>query len=194
MPGLVASGRDVFVSDFGNAGGPERGIIHFDGDAGYAATRFADQFDVADLALGPDGRVHGLLAFSSAVTIRDPVTYEQVASVTLQGSVQAFAVAADGSYFGCSGDGLVRHFTSEGASFDTLDTAVPGLTDLAIGPGGEIVLGTALGEVVFVDSALQSARTFLVGGGASYVAWVPFHPTTPATRETWGRVKSLYRR
>lgn len=194
LAGLATSGRDVFASDFGTLGGPERGVIAFDGDAGWTGDRIADLFDIADVATGPDGRVHALLAFSSVVSILDPGTRQEVDRVTLEGSVQAIAVAADGSYFGCSGDGFVRHFTPLGVSYDTLDTAIPGLTDIALGPAGDLVLGTALGEVVLADPGLGSARTFLVGGGASYVAWVPYHATTPARTSSWGRIKAIYRR
>ncbi len=192
--GLATWGRDVFVTDFGTLGGPERGVIVFDGDAAYAGTRFGEQFDMADLAVGPDGRIHALLAFSSVVQIYDPVTRLDVGSVNLEGSVQGIAVREDGSYYGVSGDGYVRRLTPEGISVDTLSTAIPGLVDVALGPGGELVIGTALGEVVFVDSSLSSARTFLVGGEPAYVAWVPLHPSTPATKNTWGRIKDRYRR
>jgi hypothetical protein len=192
--GLVTRGRDVYVTDFSTLGGPERGIVEFDGDAGWPGLRFADLLDTADLAIGPDGRVHALLAFSSVVLVFDPGTRENVGSVTLEGSVTAIAVTADGSYLGVSGNGHLRRFTPEGVSVDTLDTAIPALMDIALAADGEIVIGTGLGEVVLVDPAMGSAKTFLVGGGASYVAWVPFHASTPAARRTWGRIKDLYRR
>ena len=41
------------------------------------------------------------------------------------------------SYYGVSGDGYVRRLTPEGISVDTLSTAIPGLVDVALGPGGE---------------------------------------------------------
>lgn len=194
LAGLVTAGRDVYAADFGTTGGPERGVVAFDGDAGYAGERFGDLFDTADLAVGPDGRIHALLAFSSVVQIYDPVTRQDAGSVTLEGSVQGIAVRPDGSYYGVSFEGRVRRFTPEGISVDTLNTAVPGLVDVAIGPAGDLVIGTALGEVVLVDSALTAATTFLVGGGPSYVAWVPLHASTPAAAQTWGRIKDRYRR
>lgn len=192
--GLVTRGRDVYVTDFSTLGGPERGIVEFDGDAGWAGLRFADLFDTADLAIGPDGRVHSLLAFSSVVYVFDPVTKQGVGSVTLEGSVGAIAVTPDGGYLGVSGNGLLRRFTPEGVSFDTLDTAIPGLVDIAVSAEGAIAIGTVLGEVVLVDAAMTAATTFLVGGGTANVAWVPFHATTPATRQSWGRLKERYRR
>jgi hypothetical protein len=194
LGGLVTRGHDVYVTDFSTVGGPERGIVEFDGDGGWSGLRFADVFDTADLAVGPDGRVHALLAFSSVVYVYDPVTKQEVGSVNLEGSVQAIAVAADGDYLGVSGNGLLRRFTPEGASFDTLDTAIPGLVDIAVAGDGAIAIGTTLGEVVLVDAAMTAATTFLVGGGATYVAWVPYHPSTPATRQSWGRIKDRYRR
>jgi hypothetical protein len=192
--GLGTVGHDVVVTDFGTFEGPQRGLIRFDGEAAYAPWRFADIFDLADVAIAPDGRVHALLAFSSLVTIWDPVTGLDAGSVSLEGSVQAIALREDGAYYGVSGDGFVRRFTPEGVSVDTLETGIPGLMDVAVGPGGDLVIGSALGEIVLCDAELTSARTVLVGTGATYVAWVPLHSTTPATPATWGRIKGRYRR
>ena len=124
----------------------------------------------------------------------DPVTMVNTGSVQLDGSVQSIAVAPDGTYLGASGDGYIRRFTAQGASFDTLDTAIPGLIDVAVAATGEVVMGTALGEIVLCDAELSFSKTFLVGGGPAYVAWVPPHATTPAARRSWGRIKDFYRR
>ena len=194
MAGLVTAGHDVFVTDFGTASGPERGIVGFDGDAGYAGERFGSVFDTADLAIGPDGRIHALLAFSSLVYIYHPVTKEDAGSAALEGSVAGIAVRPDGAYYGVSGDGNIRRFSAEGVSIDTLKTGIPGLVDVAIGPGGALVVGSVMGEVVLADGALSSATTFLVGGGPASVAWVPLHASTPAEKNTWGRIKARYRR
>src|SRR5262245_13120395 len=98
--GLVTSGRDVFVTDFGTAGGPERGVIEFAGDLGYAANRFTDLFDTADLAIGPGDRIGALLAFSSVVALYDGGTKQDLGTVTLEGSVQGIALREDGSFYG----------------------------------------------------------------------------------------------
>jgi hypothetical protein len=192
--GLGTVGQDVVVTDFGTSEGPQRGLIRFDGEAAYAPWRFAEIFDLADVAIAPDGRVHALMAFSSLVTIWDPATGADAGSVSLEGSVQAIALREDGAYYGVSGDGFVRRFTPEGVSVDTLETGIPGLMDVAIGPGGELAIGSALGEIVLCDAELTSARTVLVGTGTTYVAWVPLHASTPATPSTWGRLKGRYRR
>jgi hypothetical protein len=193
LAGLATWGHEVYVTDYGTEGGPERGVVGFDGDTGFSALRFGETFDTGDLAIGPDGRIHALVAFTSVVQIYDPVTKLDAGSVTLEGWVQGIAVREDGSYYGVSGE-RVRRFTPEGVSVDTLETAIPGLIDVAIGPGGDLVMGSLLGEIVVADSALTNARTFLAGGGPAYVAWVPFHPSTPVLSETWGRIKSRYRR
>src|SRR5262245_24169865 len=124
LAGLATSGRDVYVTDFGTLGGPERGVIEFDGDGGYAGNRFTSLFDTADLAVGPDGRIHALLAYSSVVSIYDGASKQDLGTVTLEGSVQGIAVREDGSYYGVSVNGRVRRFTPEGVSVDTLDTAI----------------------------------------------------------------------
>ena len=107
--------------------------------------------------------------------------------------MQAIALAPDGSYYGASDD-EVRHFTAEGVSFDTLETAIPGIVDVSVSTTGEVAMGTALGEILLCDAQLSSAKTFLVGGGPAFVAWIPLHASTPTPRTTWGRVKQLYRR
>ena len=192
--GLAAFGHDVVAGDMATPGGAENGLVAFDGDAGYVPRRDLAGFDIADLAVAPDGSLHALVAGTSLVFVFDPATLTNTGSVNLEGSLQAIALAPDGTYYGVSGDGFIRRFTAEGASFDTLNTAIPGLIDVAVGPSGEVAMGTALGEVVLADAELTSAKTFFVGGGAIYVAWVPLHPSTPATRWTWGRIKDLYRR
>ncbi len=192
--GLAAFGHDFVAGDMATPSGAENGLLSFDGDAGYTARRDVAGFDFSDLAAGPDGRLHALVAGTNLVFIFDPVTMASTGSVQLEGSLQSIALAPDGTYYGASGDGFIRRFTAQGASFDTLDTAIPGLIDVAVSSSGEVAMSTALGEVVLCDAELSSAKTFLVGGGPAYIAWVPFHPSTPATRQSWGRIKATYRR
>ena len=192
LAGLVTAGHDVYVTDFGTLEGPERGIVSFDGDAGYAGTRFG-LFDTADLSIGPDGRVWALLPFSSQTYGYDPLSGEVETTVALEGPVSGFVVRDDGGFYGVSGDRL-RSFDAKGLSQDTLVTAIPEQLDVAIGPGGRLAIGSGQGEVVLTDASLASATTFLVGGGAASVAWVPLHASTPAERNTWGRIKARYRR
>ncbi len=192
--GLAAFGHDFVAGDMATPSGAANGLIAFDGDAGYLAERGIAGFDFSDLAAGPDGRLHALVANTNVVFIFDPLTMASTGSVQLDGSLQAIALAPDGTYYGASGDGSIRRFTAQGASFDTLDTAIPGLIDVAVSASGEVAMSTALGEVVLCDAALSSAKTFLVGGGPAYITWVPFHPSTPAIRRSWGRLKDTYRR
>jgi len=191
--GIACIGRDVFTGDVATVTGFANGLVSFDGDAAYGGRRDLAGFDFSDVTAGPDGRIHALVAGTNLVFVIDPGTLQSTGSVTLEGSVHAIALAPDGTYYGASGD-EVRRFTAEGVSYDTLQTAIPGIVDVSVSATGEVAMGTALGELLLCDAELSSAKTILLGGGPKFVTWIPLHATTPTPRTTWGRIKELYRR
>ncbi len=191
---LALSGPTLIATDTGTLDGLENGLLRFDSPNITAKLRFGSGFDFSDVATGPDGRIYALVAGTSLVWIYNPITLDLVSDVLLAAPITAMTVGTNGDIYAVDSDGGIRRFDATGAVVDGFPSGVPLLADIDCSATGELVVGTLLGEVLFTDLELDGVRTFLIGGGAVYVAWVPAHATTPATPTSWGAVKARYRR
>jgi hypothetical protein len=187
--GGVTSYRDfVYVTDaFTPNGGEPNGIVRFN-RADYSAQRFASGLDFGYVTLGRDGLLYGLAGrgspAGSELYVFDPSTMALLRTIALAVETRGIAVDEAGHIFapGFQVDRNIYEFDVNGKILKQLNTGMRFMNDIALSADGELVVGAANGDVVFLaDVSLSNLRFLHTGGGGDFVAWVPQPVPEPAS-------------
>ncbi|HLJ96840.1 MAG TPA: hypothetical protein VKU02_26940 [Gemmataceae bacterium] len=186
--GGVATYRDfVYVTDaYTPNGGEPNGIVRFN-RSDYSAQRFASGLDFGYITMGRDGRLYALAGTGSpagsVLYVLNPLSMAVLWTITLPVETRGIAVDAAGHIFapGALSDRNIYEFDRTGQILKRLNTHARFLNDIALSADGQLVVGDANGNEVFVtDVSLSELGAVQTEGGGSFVAWVPEPVSEPA--------------
>lgn len=164
--GIVAYENFVFATDsgFSSAGG----ILRFDRTTGQSVRFSSTVADYVDVNIGLNGLLYGLTG--NTVHVFEPLTMQQLSTITLNTVYDALAVDSDGHIYAGTGEGMLVHFDATGRVVDRFISGTSHIIDLEIAADGRLAFGTAVNGVYMTTTQLISASLVAAGSLGSPVS------------------------
>lgn len=157
---LLDNGGYAFNQDIG--GGDVPGVIT------------ADQ-NFRDVAIGlHDDLLYGLFETGRGIAVYDPITLAQLRTIDLDAQVETLAVATDGLIYGGGNSGVVRVFSQEGQTLNTINTVLSHIVDIETNTSLAFIASDVNGQVVSgsLDDLMNGTLTTLENaGGTSFISF-----------------------
>lgn len=142
----------------------------------------------SDLTIGLDDRLY-VFGSPMDVLVYDPWSMAYLETITLETSVHAIAVSANGDIFGAPTHGGIARFDSAGVLQEWRWSEDFALQDIDLASDGRLAGATRTGDIVSSDADLSGFATFNAGWDNTFVAFagpilLPLPTITPTPTPT----------
>ncbi|WP_196139225.1 GEVED domain-containing protein [Aliikangiella sp. G2MR2-5] len=188
--GITAYQNYVYVTDGSTSGASEKGIVRFDVDNAFAASRFFTSNEYIDVTLGLNNKLYALRNTYGDLDVIDPESMTILQSLDLGHTSSSRAVIADaeGNIYMASWSGNVTHFSSDGTSINSVSIG-GSLYDIDINYQGELLVSDRNGTVTRIESNLNVIGTFSADDSGVFVAYGNQSPTDPEPKPDYCEAK-----
>jgi subtilisin-like proprotein convertase family protein len=132
-----------------------------------------------DVYSGLNDKIYAVDVNGSTVGRYNATTLANEAFITLASPVNALAVAADGTIWGASANGILYRFSATGAIISQVQVGTASLVDIDLNTTGQILLTNALGRLYQTNTAGATPTSFSVGNTVAFASFGR-HQTLPS--------------